>query len=470
MRAKDFLDTPLVHFSRQDAWTIRDACEGVQIFGAIGSGKTTGSGATIARSFLRAGFGGLVLCAKPEERPLWEGYAKETGREKDVVIFSPDHSWRFNFLDYELRRQGRGGGETENLATLLTGITEIIEGKQSLSNTDQFWERAVKELLRNSIDLLSLSGEALTLQNIYKIIMSAPTIPSDIREPQWQATSYCARSLKRADLQEKTPRQAHDFDMTATYWLNAFANLADRTRTSIIATFTGIADMLLRGTAWELFFSGETNIVPEVAYENGKIIILDLPIQEYQTVGRIVQGIFKLMFQRAILRRDPHVFPRPVFLWADEAQNFISSFDFQYQAVARSARACTAYLTQNINNYYAALGVSGERETQALLGNFQTRIFHANADVATNQFAAETIAQARIYMANTGTTDAPGGGTTSTGASEQLQYKVQPAEFTTLRKGGSPHNYTVESIVFQGGRIWQASRDTYLKVGFKQRV
>jgi hypothetical protein len=36
-----------------------------------------------------------------------------------------------------------------------------------------------------------------------------------------------------------------------------------------------------------------------------------------------------------------------VFPWADEAQNFVTPFDAEYQAVARSAGGCTVYLTQN---------------------------------------------------------------------------------------------------------------------------
>ena len=66
-------ETPLLSFtgSARDVWSIRDAFEGVQIFGAVGSGKTSGSGETIARAFLAAGFGGLVLTAKPDERELW---------------------------------------------------------------------------------------------------------------------------------------------------------------------------------------------------------------------------------------------------------------------------------------------------------------------------------------------------------------------------------------------------------------
>jgi len=51
----------------------------------------------------------------------------------------------------------------------------------------------------------------------------------------------------------------------------------------------------------------------------------------------------------AVLRRmQPQgAYLRPVFLWADEAQNFISDFDAEYQAVARSAGGCTVYLGQS---------------------------------------------------------------------------------------------------------------------------
>ena len=65
-----------------DKFTIGDSFEGVQIFGATGSGKTSGSGKHIAKSFLKNGYGGLVLCAKPSERKSWEAYIKKAGREK----------------------------------------------------------------------------------------------------------------------------------------------------------------------------------------------------------------------------------------------------------------------------------------------------------------------------------------------------------------------------------------------------
>ncbi len=61
------------------------------------------------------GFGGLVLCAKPEEPALWSGYASETGRGGDLVMFGAGEGWSFNFMQYESLRSGAGAGLTENL-------------------------------------------------------------------------------------------------------------------------------------------------------------------------------------------------------------------------------------------------------------------------------------------------------------------------------------------------------------------
>lgn len=53
------LDAPLLQLTRHDPFTLRDAVQGVCVTGGIGSGKTSGSGATLAGAYLPAGMGGL---------------------------------------------------------------------------------------------------------------------------------------------------------------------------------------------------------------------------------------------------------------------------------------------------------------------------------------------------------------------------------------------------------------------------
>ena len=59
----------------ENFWSLSDAFQGVQVFGGTGSGKSSGSGQALARAFMKANLGGLVLTAKTDEAAQWEEYA-----------------------------------------------------------------------------------------------------------------------------------------------------------------------------------------------------------------------------------------------------------------------------------------------------------------------------------------------------------------------------------------------------------
>lgn len=467
---------PLLSFSASDQWRVRDAFCGTQIFGATGSGKSSGSGQAIAKAYLYAGFGGLVLTAKPDERDVWLRYARQTGREKDVVVFSPSESWKFNFLDYELRRPGKGRGLTANIVNLFCHVIETAESKASGGHQEPYWMQQLEYLLTNDVDLMVLAEGRVSLQGLYDIVNSAPQNAEQIHDPDWQSRSYCYACFVKADQRSKTPQQQHDFNLTADYWLKEFPQLAEETRSVIKSMFTGMATRFLRGALYPLFCT-ETNIEPDDTYRVGKIIILDLPVKEFMKVGQSAQVLFKYMFQQAVERRDVSQYPRPVFLWADEAQNFISSYDMRFQETARSSRACTVYLTQNLSNYYKEMGgETGRAAVDSLMGNLQTKIFHQNGDFQTNSWAADQIGRTWQTKINPGMSqrDRSSGFADSQynsnfNSSRSVEYDILPREFTTLKTGGPP-DFCSEAIIFQGGRIWAAEDKTWMKLAFNQDI
>ncbi|MBK8091541.1 MAG: TraM recognition domain-containing protein [Verrucomicrobiaceae bacterium] len=220
----------------------------------------------------------------------------------------------------------------------------------------------------------------------------------------------------------------------------------------------------MRGLLRDLFCS-ELTFGPEDTF-NGKIIILNLPVKEFNELGQFAQVLFKFVWQRAVERRIPpgigraesHATIRPVFLWADESQFFVNSYDALFQSTARSSRACTVYLTQNLPSYFSAFGGQNSRsDAESFLGNLQTKIFHANGDPTTNNWSAESIGktqQASFYGGLSEAMAKAGGGSNNAGGSLILQYLVQPQEFTMLRTGGPECDFQVDSIIFQGGRRW----------------
>ncbi len=468
------LNRPIVKFSDRDFWTIGDSFEGTQIFGATGSGKTSGSGQTIATTFLQAGYGGLVLTAKKDERATWERYCAMTGCSDHLLIISPQSGFTFNFLDYELNRPGVGAGLTENLVNLFTEIMEVAEDKGGRgANSEEYWSRTLKQLLRNTIDLLTLSQNTLSVMDMYKVITSAPMDFEDIQSETWRDESFCFQKIREGEARTHSYSREQDFEITARYWLSEFPGLAEKTRSIIVSSFTSMADSFLRGVLRDMFCT-ETNFLPEMT-EEGVIILIDLPVKEYGDIGRYAQVLFKYIWQQTIERRIITQNSRPVFLWADESQFFISKYDQVFQTTARSSRAATVYLTQNLPNYLTTLG--NRDIVDSFLGNLQTKIFHSNGDAVTNEWAANIFAknwQTRTSQNQSINRDGDWffskvtGKSSSINSSESLEYTVLPYEFTKLRKGGHHNNLKVDAYIFQGGRIWQSSGANYILTSFSQ--
>ena len=465
------LSFPLIGLTPRDSFTLGNAFEGIHIFGGNGSGKTSGPGQALAKALLRSGAGGLVLTAKTDECALWRTYAEETGRADQLMVFSPEERWRFNFLAYEQRRPGRGTGLTENIVRLLTTVQEAGDRADGGGKQERYWKNALNQLLRNTIDLLLLSRpqEKLSVSGLHQVITSAPTSVEAIDSESWQQGSLCYQLLEEALHSESlSERQKQDLQITGKFWLTEFPQLPHETRGSIISTFTTMADTFLRGSIGELFSTG-LNILPEVTHE-GAVIVVDLPVKSFGQVGLFSQILMKYVWQQAAERRDTHANSRPIFLWADESHLFVNETDVSFATTARSSRACMVYLSQTLPNYYWALGGQdkGKALTDSLMGVLQTKILCANADPTTNQWSAEIFAKSWQQKFQSGINhNDKGGGGSNAGSSESLEYNIQPAQFLTLRRGGPHNHFLVETIIGQGGRVF-SNGQTFIKTAFSQ--
>ncbi|WP_051041185.1 type IV secretory system conjugative DNA transfer family protein [Fibrisoma limi] len=461
------LDNIIYGFNDRHPLTIRDACEGVQIFGGIGSGKTSGSGAALARAFLKSGFGGLVLCAKKDELATWQRYARETGRDDSLLVFDGSGKYCFPFLEYEINREGEGAGLTENLVRLFMTVHEAIS-RRSGNGGDPYWQTAMQQLMRNAIDLSMIARGTVSVPLMHDIVRTAPQSREECESEEWRKVSICWQLLMECHAKELDHWTQCDFDTTAGFWLEEFPAISAKTRSGIVSMFTTTTDNFMRKPFRMLFSESPTdpaNIAyPELSH-HGAVIVMHLPVKEYGDAGRAAQIVYKYIWQQAAERRDVHENPRPIFLWVDEAQNFATDYDMQFQATARSSRACTVYLTQNLPNYFAEIG--NHDRVHSLVGNLQTKIFHANSDPETNNYAAEVIGKS--WHVRQGESHSFGDSSFNVGRSgqESFDYDVPPQTFTRLPKGGQKNGNTVGGIVFQNGRAW-SENETFLYATFKQ--
>lgn len=458
------MDKPLLRLSSFDLWTLRDAYEGVIIFGGIGSGKTSGSGRAIRKAMLRHGFGGLVLTAKPNEVETWQRDCEACGRADDIVRFSPESGERFNVFDYELKRSGRGSGFTQNIVEIVGSAFDASMGNTGRSGSgDEHWVEARDCLIGRTIDLCVLADGTVSIPALLEIVRAAPT---SLASDSWKPGSLFFKKLQAAKASAQTRDEFETYKGAVAYF-GQFASWDERYRSSVLAMFTTSADRLVRPPFASLF-SGTSTITPQDTFA-GKILILDLPVSQFQAVGRSAQVLTKTAWQMDVLRRTPCSTTHPVFLYADEAQNFVSSYDAVFQNQAREARAATVYLTQNISNVLTAMRArGGEDAAKSLIANLQTKIFHANCHYETNKWAEQLIGEEiRFFRSGSYTWSYPGP-TLTAGTSEQFTPRVRADEFTTLRTGGRACGHRIDAFIVQSGRQWNATDANFLNVVFKQ--
>lgn len=438
--------------------------------GGIGSGKTSGSAKTLALKYLEWGFGGLVLCAKKDEAQNWIDYAKLTQREQDLIVFSPQSDHQFNFLSYELNRSGEGAGLVENIVEILKMVMNI-GAAQSGGSDDPFWEGARDLLLYNALDICLLAKGQLYLNDIAEVIKSAPHKDKDVPEEEFRK-SACFQMLKAVYTKiakgELSLDVSNDYRNIEQYFLNDFRNLAEKTRSIVEQYFFGFANRLLRRPFNKMFCSG-TTFTPEDAIEKGKIIILDIPVKEYQKVGQISQVLFKYIFQKALERRKVHDRTRPIFIFNDECQHFLHDHDAEFAATSRSSRACMVNISQNLPNLLVNFGSGDEAQNKvdAIIGNHSTHIFHANACMRTNKYASELIGQ-EVGWSQSMNNSYGQGSSFSEGQSEQLMYKIRPEEFASLANGGPQNNFNVQAVMHKTGIPFNATAQNHLHITFKQ--
>jgi len=488
----DIMEEAVLRTPKGDPWTVRNAVEGVQIFGGIGSGKTSGSGRSLATQYLRMGFGGLVLTVKPDETNEWIDYAAACGRSDDLVILSPDPDYpdHFDFMVYEASRAE--GSYTTNLVQVLKTVIQAGQDHEGSSSgqDDAFWQSAMDLLIHNLIDLIQLGQETITLDDLYAVSMSIPVSSRDKAEffdkySEAQAklaqqidsekkkrikipsNAFCEAEIAAVERHEKLkalgvnfPGNEYLLGLTQGFFDDRYIPLADKTRSIIEFSLIAFLSSLQREPVRSLFCSGHSTVTPEECISEGKIIILDLPVKTYDKVGRDAQILFKYIWQRAMERRNvKEDGGRPVFLWADEAQNFLHEHDIDYQATARSSRVCTVYITQNINNYYAHLGGrDGDARVKSFLGTMATKIFHANADVETNRYASDLIGDHWAFKRNRSISYGEKYSETEGETEDRLRH-FYPEDFIPFKTGGLHQDWITQAVIHKQGAPWPNERE-----------
>lgn len=451
-----------LRLSPHDVVTLGDACEGCLVLGATGSGKTSGPGFHLACNLLLQGCGFLVLCAKPDEAARWLHLCEITGRTDDVILWGPSHPAKLDVLRYALST-----GSVDAAAHLLAQLVELsarVSGKGG--DKEPFFTISANETLKALMTVHHAATGPHSAIDLLAMVNTLPPTAAAVHDPGWQGGSYFWTRLQEA---ERNAGGRTDYLLAKARILRQHAGLGDRTRSVIDLMMLNTLSQLLSGQFADILSSGESTVTPDDVLTRRKILIVDAPVLTHKEPGRFANVCWKISLQRQALARTVGGDTPHAVLWADEGQMFALEQDAMVQAVARSQRLISVLITQNLPVFATALG-GGEMmtEVQALLGNYQNKVFAQNTCAVSNEFASGLIGmelqmlmngsrQAGEYSLFDDLTGKPS--QASHGFSSQWLPEVQPVRFTRLLKGGIVNRRVVTAIVhcgrvFSNGRTW----------------
>ncbi|MEQ6335669.1 TraM recognition domain-containing protein [Sphingobium sp. MK2] len=444
------LDGALLRLSRFSTWTIRHALSHILILGTTGSGKSSTTFKQVIIAMLRAGFGMLLCTVKEEDAREYKKYCMEAGRCASLFI------WRvgaavLDFIAWELARSG-------NINNVVDVVGEIIEIALSCSPSrgksgDEFWLSARQAHLRYTIPPLFAAYGRVRITDILAFLRSAPKSLEQMRDPEWQKTSFWWQTfIKAAERLKQGPIPGFDeaaAQRCAEYW-NEFISLDSKTSSNITITLTTALSRFEQGILSELF-CGETTIVPEILFHQA-IVILDFPVQSYGEDGAIAQKAIKYLVQRASLGRhgmDARQGVHPLGIGMDEAQVMLYHRDAEFMARCRSSLVSVVMATQSLPALRVACGGDNAHDrADNLVSNFNTIVVHSSGCATTNRWMADKIGRSLQrrggYSQNHGTNSSHG-----VSLSEGDNWGVN-----SNSGGSTSHNSGAGGSSYGGGSSW----------------
>jgi hypothetical protein len=359
---------------------------GIAIFGAIGTGKTSGCMYPYAEQLIAYGagdpdkhIGGLVLEVKGDFCHKVNDILKRHGREQDYVEVNLNADHRYNPLYNDLDAYALA----YNIASLLNNL--FGKGKEP------FWQQAYTNLVKFIIQLHKVAYDYVTLFDVYECAINPELLEKRIHEAErlLQSRSYCIitaqvfldhRDLERfgfdfdepagsykapqsLGLEEalraakvnfhcetENPPEAVDalkreiLEGVKRWFYHDWRRIENKLRTSIvegISVFLSLFDdnPMVKRTFCPPKECYDPKLNADGKYgrplppftdliEAGKVCALNFPVSLNPGLAKAIGVMMKLDFQRAVLNRIPNIEKNPkkyfrqVFFICDEYQHF----------------------------------------------------------------------------------------------------------------------------------------------------
>lgn len=355
--------------------------QNILITGTIGSGKTSSAMYPFTRQLLEYKYndanskiGMLILDVKGNYFSQVYNYAQNIGRLNDLIEIKIKGKYFYNPLDKPFLKPSVIANQLKTILLLF-----------SPNNSESYWLDKAEAVLTEAIKLCRLyNNNYVTFTEIHNLV----TKPDYYHE-------------KIANLREKftknqlSKKQIYNLLSAINFFEKEFLNLDLRTLNILRSEITRITNCFVSDFEVERTFCPPKNKINFHGFKDvinlGKIVVLNMNINEFRNLSKIISAYLKIDFQTEVMRRltKKNISNRVVAFISDEYSEYVTSTDANFFSQSREARCINIISTQSYNSILNTL--NNKYSTEIIVQNLVNKIWFRTDDIYTIENAQKQI-------------------------------------------------------------------------------
>jgi len=356
--------------------------QNILITGTIGTGKTSSAMYPFTKQLIEYAnlnknkkLGMLILDVKGNYYKKVLEFAQNCGRENDIIVIELNGKYKYNPLD-------KPNLKPSILANRLKTILLLF----SKNNSESYWLDKSAQILEECIKLCRLYNDNyVTFNELHKLITQNNYYLEKVTNLRQKFTNNLL-----------SENQIYDLLSSLNFFEKEFLALDSRTSSILKSEITRITNCFVSDydvlktfnpAKEELNFYGFDEVL-----EKGKIVVLNMNINEYTNLSKIIAAYLKLDFQTDVmtrLARSSNNDFRSVCFISDEYAEYCTETDSNFFAQSREAKCINIVATQS---YTSLLNTLHEQATvNVIIQNLINKLWFRSDDIFTIETAQKQI-------------------------------------------------------------------------------
>ena len=355
--------------------------QNILITGTIGSGKTSSAMYPFTKQLMEYKYndktskiGMLILDVKGNYFTQVYNYAKNIGRLDDLIEIKIKGRYFYNPLDKPFLKPSVIANQLKTILLLF-----------SPNNSESYWLDKAEAVLTEAIKLCRLyNNNYVTFTEIHNLV----TKPDYYYEKIVKLREKFTRN-------ELTKKQIYNLLSAINFFEKEFLSLDLRTLNILRSEITRITNCFVSDFEVEHTFCPPKNKINFHGFKDvinlGKIVVLNMNINEFRNLSKIISAYLKIDFQTEVMRRltKKNISNRVVAFISDEYSEYVTSTDATFFSQSREARCINIISTQSYNSILNTL--NNKYSTEIIVQNLVNKIWFRTDDIYTIENAQKQI-------------------------------------------------------------------------------